>query len=163
MIGETNLSFFKHEYFGGQRRIDTLTESFATLRKITGGKVQVLTASWAPIPEREWAKYVLHVLNFLGMGFDEAHVIAVWAPGPPKVPDKARALVAYLLQIHQGNQSMVRSEIEGAVLVGASFKYVPSVLKVGAAAMLPGTETGLQDQHLRQLILHAKGLPLRTS
>jgi hypothetical protein len=153
IISETNLTFFKDLYWGGQGRIDTLIRAFQSLRSSTRGNVQILSASWAPIPEQEWAKYIFNITTFLGMGFDSAHVVGVAAPGPPIVPDKAGAIRAYLLS--NGNQST-----GGAVLVAGNIKYMPSILETGADFMLPAPHNGgIHGAGLNQLILKAEETP----
>lgn len=151
IITNTNVTYFQDHYFGGKSRINTLKKKFGELRAKTNGRVQVLTASWAPVPEQQWAKYVLHLTDFLDMGFDEDHIIGVEAPGPPIVPEKAAALGAY--------QSHLKLSPVGAVLVDATFKYAASILEIGADFLLVSKSNGhgVNAQTLEQLLLRAGG------
>jgi hypothetical protein len=149
IISEKGLKYFKDHYFGGQERIDQLKQAFTKLRGLTGGMVQILTASWAPVRKGAWAEYVKSVSDTLGFGFDKEHVIGVTALGPPTIPDKAGALAAYV--------KATGTSPTGAVLVDATYKYANSVLEAGANYLLVDKSKGATEPDLEELIFKAGG------
>jgi hypothetical protein len=147
--GATNATHFHATYFGGARRVESLRRGLDTLRTATGGKVHVLSASWAPVAAEVWAAYLLAgPLAYLDLGFDEQHVIGVTALGPPIVPKKGAALEKYMRERYGESPS-------NTVQVD-KFKYATQMLGVGADIMCPDP-TPVKEEDLQQLILRAGG------
>jgi len=130
---------FMDEYMGGQRRVNTMKSALKKMRAATDNHVAILSASWgtspkrpwlkAPIGEKEWAAYLLHLTEYVGLGFDEEHIIGVYAPGPPVIPEKGEALQAYYKEMYQ-------TEPTNVVHID-KFKYASRILAVGGNLLQP--------------------------
>lgn len=130
---------FMDNYMGGQKRVNTMKAALKNMRAATDNHVAILSASWgtspkrpwlkAPIGEKEWAAYLLHLTEYVGLGFDEEHIVGVYAPGPPTIPEKGEALEAYY-------KTMYGTTPANVVHID-KFKYASRILAVGGNLLQP--------------------------
>jgi len=149
---------FKETYFGGQKRIDTMKVALKNMREATDGRVAILSASWgthvkrpwlkAPIDENYWAEYLVHLTGYVGLGFDREHVIGVYAPGPPVIPEKGEALEAYYKKMY-GTTPVNVVHID-------KFKYASRILAVGGNLLQPDPYY-VQQFSLNELLVRMGG------
>lgn len=145
---------FIDNYFGGADRVNTMKAALKKMRAATDNHVAILSASWgvspkrpwlkAPIGEKEWAAYLLHLTEHVGLGFDAEHIVGVYAPGPPTIPEKGEALEAYYKEMYG---------IPPANVVHIDkFKYASRILAVGGNLLQPDPYF-VQQFSLNELLL----------
>jgi len=149
---------FIEKYFGGKERVSTMKAALKNMRKATDNHVAILSASWgvspkrpwlkAPIGEKEWAAYLLHLSNHVGLGFDAEHIVGVYAPGPPTIPEKGEALEAYYKEMYGTTPANV-VHID-------KFKYASRILAVGGNLLQPDPYF-VQQFSLNELLIKCGG------
>jgi len=149
---------FIDTYFGGEKRVDTMKEALKNMREATDGRVHILSASWgtspkrpwlkAPIDENYWAEYLTHLTEYVGLGFDRKHIIGVYAPGPPIIPEKGEALEAYYKEMY-GTTPVNVVHID-------KFKYASRILAVGGDLLQPDPYY-VQQFSLNELLIRMGG------
>jgi len=149
---------FIEKYFGGKKRVNTMKAALKSMREATDNHVAILSASWgvspkrpwlkAPIPAEEWAAYLLHLTGFVGLGFDADHIIGVYAPGPPIIPEKGEALEEYYKKMYGTTPANV-VHID-------KFKYASRILAVGGNLLQPDP-LYVQQFNLNEMIIKAGG------
>lgn len=158
VVEEQGRKAFIDNYMGGQKRVNTMVAALRKMREATDNHVAILSASWgthvkrpwlkAPIGEQEWAAYLLHLTNYVGLGFDADHIIGVYAPGPPVIPEKGEALEAYYKKMYGTTPANV-VHID-------KFKYASRILAVGGNLLQPDPYY-VQQFSLNELLIKCGG------
>jgi len=147
---ETGDESFKTQYFGGSTRVEELRTAIETLRDLTSGEVNMLSARWDPITGEEWAIYVHHVVNdYMGLGFTLPHVIGVDVKLSTGAYDKGGFMKRYLDSVGKSNANAVHAD--------NSFKYIHSIMGNEADFLWVKTANGITKESLDLLITRASG------
>jgi len=158
IVGEMGRKAFIDTHMGGQRRVNTMKSALRKMREATDNHVAILSASWGtspkrpwirePIGELEWAAYLLHLTTYVGLGFDEDHIVGVYAEGPPIIPEKGEALEAYYKKMYGTTPANV-VHID-------KFKYAAKILAVGGNLLQPDPYY-VQQFSLNELLIKCGG------